>query len=234
MGLLGDLETHADDTFRTAWESREGRIVPAPKDLKLSNDAVVFDRATVIYADLTASTNMVDTIGWQASAEIYKSFLFCAGKIIRHHGGVITSYDGDRVMGLFIGKKQTTSAAKCALKINWAVKNVINPALNKQYSSNTFKVRQVVGIDTSRLRAARTGVRGDNDIVWVGRAANYAAKLTELKLTERTWITSEGYARLAGEAKYSGDTKQAMWKKYSWTQQNDLPVYGSNWTWSIA
>ncbi|WP_157700483.1 hypothetical protein [Rhizobium etli] len=93
---------------------------------------------------------------------------------------------------------------------------------------------QVVGIDTSSIRAARTGVRGDNDIVWVGRAANYAAKLTEIKLPQRTWITEDAYNRLRDEAKFGGNPKQNMWKQFSWTQQNDIPVYGSTYWWAVS
>ncbi|MCW1410737.1 MULTISPECIES: adenylate/guanylate cyclase domain-containing protein [Rhizobium] len=234
MGLLKDLQDHATQTFREQWSTRDGQVVPSPTDLKLSNDAVQFDRATVLYADLTGSTNMVDTLGWQKAAEIYKSFLFCAGKIIREGNGVITSYDGDRVMGVFIGNRQTTNAAICGLKINWAVQSIINPALTKQYSGNTFAVSQVVGIDTSTVCAARTGVRGDNDIVWVGRAANYAAKLTEIKLAERTWLTEYAYTNLADEAKFGGNPKQDMWKRFTWTQHGNIPVYGSTYWWPIS
>lgn len=233
MSLLTDLQEHASDTFKTSWDTREGRVVPAPSDLKLGNDAVEFDRATILYADLTGSTAMVDTVGWQKAAEIYKTFLFCAGKIIRSHGGSITSYDGDRVMGVFVGNSQSTPAAKCALQINWAVQNIINPALNKQYVGNTVNVSQIVGIDTSAVRVARTGVRGDNDLVWVGRAANYAAKLTEIKQAERTWITEAVYNRLLDEAKYGGNPKQDMWKQYRWTEHDRSAIYGSTYWWSI-
>lgn len=234
MGLLKDLQDHAAQTFREQWTTRAGQVVPSPTDLKLSNDAVEFERATVLYADLTGSTNMVDTLGWQKAAEIYKTFLFCSGKIIRDSGGVITSYDGDRVMAVFIGSTQTSDAAICGMKINWAVQSVVNPALSKQYAGNSFTVSQVVGIDTSSIRAARTGVRGDNDIVWVGRAANYAAKLTEIKLPQRTWITEDAYNRLRDEAKFGGNPKQNMWKQFSWTQQNDIPVYGSTYWWAVS
>lgn len=233
MSLLDDLKEHAATTFRTNWSTREGRVVPAPSDLKLTNDAVILDRATVLYADLTASTKMVDTLGWQKAAEIYKTFLFCAGKIIRDRGGSITSYDGDRVMGVFIGDYQCSSAAKAGLMINWAVQEIINPALNKQYTDNTFKVSQIVGIDTSVVRAARTGVRGDNDIVWVGRAANYAAKLTEIKQDERTWITSAVYDRLSDEAKLGGEPQQNMWKKFTWSEHDKSSIYGSTWRWVV-
>lgn len=233
MSLLDDLKSHAAKTFRDQWEMRDGRVVPSPSDLKLANDAVVFNRATVLYADLTASTHMVDSLGWARAAEIYKTFLFCSGKIIRDSGGSITSYDGDRVMGVFIGDSQCTVAAKCALKINWAVQMIVNPALNKQYSDNNFTVSQIVGVDTSPIRATRTGVRGDNDIVWVGRAANYAAKLTEIKHDNRTWLTKDVYDRLHDSAKFGGAEGANMWRQFNWTAHGGSQIYGSAWRWSI-
>jgi class 3 adenylate cyclase len=123
---------------------------------------------------------------------------------------------------------------KCALKINWAVKNIINPALNKQYPDNNVTVSQVIGIDSSQVRTARTGVRGDNDIVWVGRAANYAAKLTEIKQSQRTWITKAVYERLHDDAKLGGNPKTNMWTKHSWTEHDGSEIYGSTYWWSFT
>lgn len=228
-----DIEASVRKIFRDVWETREGRVVPEPGDLALGNDAVHFDRATVLYADLSGSTALVEAYGWMFAAEIYKAYLHCATTIIRNEGGSITSYDGDRVMGVFIGDTQTTPAARAGLKINYAVQNIVNPALRNQYSSADYQVKQVVGIDTSEVRAARTGVRGDNDIVWVGRAANFAAKLTELKLAERTWVTTEAYERMHDATKYGGSNNSLMWKKYNWTQMDDHSIYGSTWTWSV-
>jgi class 3 adenylate cyclase len=227
-----DLESTVAKIFRESWKTREGRVVPDPTDLALGNSAVEFDRATVLYADLSASTALVDSKSWTFAAEIYKAYLHCAASIVRNEGGEITSYDGDRVMGVFIGENQTTSAARAGLRINYAVQKIINPALKNQYSTN-YELKQVVGIDCSDLRAARTGVRGDNDIVWVGRAANYAAKLTDLNLAERTWITKEAYDWLHSSAKLGGANNANMWKKYTWTQMNDHTIYGSTWTWGV-
>lgn len=227
------LATHIATIFKEAWATRAGQKVPEPSDLKLGNDAIEFDAATILYADLTGSTKLVDAQGWTFAAEIYKAYLHCAATIIRSEGGAIVSYDGDRIMGVFIGKTQATPAAKAGLKINYAVQKIINPALAAQYPNNPFNVSQVVGIDTSPIRAARTGVRGDNDLVWVGRAANYAAKLTELKLDERTWMTKATFDRLAEDAKLGGQNKQPMWKLYNWTQMNNQPIYGSTWRWSV-
>lgn len=233
MPLLDDMKAAVQAIAQNTWTTRDGQVVPDPEDLRLDNDAVEFDRATVLYADLQGSTSMVDSENWQFSAEVYRAFLHCAAKIIRTGGGKITSYDGDRVMGIWIGKRQTTDATIAGLKINFAVQKIINPALNQQYPRWTGEVKQVVGIDTSTIRAARTGVRGGNDIVWVGRAANYAAKLTNLNLAERTWITDEAFARLLDEAKFGGDPKRLMWKRYKWNQQGDRIIHGSTWWWAV-
>lgn len=227
------LKAQVATIFREAWTKRSGQIVPEPQDLRLGNEAVEFERATILYADLSGSTRLVDAENWTFAAEIYKSYLHCAASIIRNEGGAIVSYDGDRVMGVFIGGYQSSSAAKAGLKINWAVQHIINPALRAQYTNSAFSISQVVGIDTSSIRAARTGVRGDNDLVWVGRAANYAAKLTELKLAETTWVTQAAYEKLAEEAKLGGPNKEPMWKFYRWSEMNDHPIWGSTWWWSF-
>lgn len=227
-----DLEVFVEKIFREQWNTREGRVVPNPTDLQLGNNAVEFDRATILYADLSGSTKLVDSSGWMFAAEVYKSYLHCAASIIRSEGGEIVSYDGDRVMGIFIGKTQTTPAIRAGLKINYAVLKIINPLLQKKYSTE-YAVKQVVGIDTSPIRAARTGVRGYNDLVWVGRAANYAAKLTDLDLPERTFITEEAYEYALPEAKYGSNNNTHMWKSYRWSQMNDHSIYGSSWTWRL-
>jgi class 3 adenylate cyclase len=233
MALSDDLSSYVKETFRAQWATRKGEKVPEPEDLKLANEAVVFDRATVLYADLSGSTSMVESKKWHFAAEIYKNFLYCAARLITDNGGQITAYDGDRVMGIFVGDSQSSNAATCGLKINWATKNIIMPALSSQYSSSDFKLQHVVGIDTSEIRAARTGVRGENDIVWVGRAANFAAKLTELSSDYPTWITGTLFGFLKDDAKYGGKDKSLMWTRHTWTAMGGIEIYGSGWTWKV-
>jgi class 3 adenylate cyclase len=231
MTLEAILKDQVATIFRSAWTTRKGQTVPEPEALGLGNDAVEFDRATVLYADLSGSTALVNSVGWDFAAEIYKSYLYCAAKIVRAENGAITSYDGDRIMGIFIGASQCDQAIRCALKINHAARNIINPALHAQYPSSGYSVTQVVGVDISSIRAARTGIRNGNDIVWVGRAANYAAKLTELKSDERSWITKDVYDGASSATRYKTGTNTSMWKSYKWTQNADYPVYGSGWWW---
>ncbi|MCQ9207994.1 MAG: adenylate/guanylate cyclase domain-containing protein, partial [Omnitrophica bacterium] len=177
MSLKVDLTNEVAEIFKSRWSKRDGQVVPESDDIKLGNDAVLV-KGTVLYADLDESTNLVDNYKSHFAAEIYKAYLHCAAKIINTEGGVIASYDGDRIMAVFIGNSKNSDAARTALKINYAVKNIINPAIQAQYPKTSFSIEQVVGIDTSSLFVARTGIRGSNDLVWVGRAANYAAKLS--------------------------------------------------------
>lgn len=233
MGLKADLETEVKEFFKESWTETEGKVVPAPADLKLSNDARHFKTATMLYADLAGSTELVNGYKWWFAGEIYKAYLHCAAKIIRDNFGTITSYDGDRIMAVFLGDDQTSYAAKTGLQLNWTVKNIVNPALKARYSKTEYEVKQVVGIDTSEARVGRIGVRGGNDLVWIGRAANYAAKLTECRKDYPTWLTEEAYKQLVDWAKFGGSEKKNMWTEFKWTAMGGIKAYGSSWWWEL-
>ena len=80
------------------------------RHLRFGNDGVNL-AATVLYADLSGSTRLVDTKKATFAAEVYKTYLACAARIVKNEGGAVTAYDGDRVMAVFINKdnKNTTS-----------------------------------------------------------------------------------------------------------------------------
>ena len=230
MGLLADITQEVEQIFRTKWEKRDGQQVPEAEDLKLGNEAVLLD-GTVLYADLAESTSLVMDRPNELAAEAYKTYLLCASRLIKDNGGVITAFDGDRIMGVFIGTFKNTSAAKTALQINYAVQHVINPKLKEVYKTTDFVLRQAVGIDTSKLFVARTGVRGANDLVWAGRTANLAAKLCGLREgVYASFITKDVFDMLHESLKLGGNPKQSMWEERIWTAQN-MTVYRSNWTW---
>jgi class 3 adenylate cyclase len=230
MSLRDELNEDVHAIFATQWETRDGLVVPEPEDVELGNNGVNLE-GTVLYADIDGSTAMVDGNKPHFSAEVYKAYLRCAAKVIKSEDGAITAYDGDRVMAVFIGDHKNTSAVRTALKINYCVRNIINPAIKTQYPSTAFELRQTVGIDTSKLLVARTGVRGANDLVWVGRAANHAAKLTSYS-DRSSWITKAVYDVMHGEVKISSDGRN-MWEAYTWKDMGGIPIYGSNWTWLV-
>jgi len=232
MGLKEELKTEIEAIIVSDhWTKRKGLVVPEPDDLGLRNDAVEFD-GTVLYADMADSTDLVDTHSAHLAAEVYKSFMVCAARIIKNAGGTITAYDGDRIMGIFIGENKNTTAAKTALQINWAVSNIVNPVLKKQYGESAYRLKHAIGIDTSTIFASRIGVRNDNDIVWVGRAANYAAKLANLNDRDPVFMTAAVFDAMNKTSKYGGNPEKLMWEARSWTQVNNMRVYSSGWLWT--
>lgn len=230
MTLKEDLTADVKKIFRDLWTTVEKSTVPEPKDIGLGNDAGHFQEMTVLYADINGSTSMVDRYKWSFSAEVYKAYLHCAAKLIKSEGGTITAYDGDRVMAVFTGIGKETYAVRCALKINTFVRNVINPAINAQYANNTFTLAHSIGIDTSEIHVARIGVKNDNDLVWVGRAANHAAKLTTLP-EYPIWITDSVFAALDASVKQYANTGLDVWESRLWTAMDNACIYRTDAFW---
>jgi len=233
MKKLKEIESSIDEILATSWKRRNGQKVPEAEDVSLGNDAVELE-GTVLYADLADSTGLVEGFKDWFAAEVYKIYLVTACELIRNNGGVITAFDGDRVMAVFIGDSKNSAAAKCALQINYVVTQVINPKIKNKFPTTSFELKQSVGVDTSKLFVARTGVRGSNDLVWVGRSANYAAKLCCLRDGGyASFITAEVFQKLSDETKYGGEPKQLMWTKFMWDEKG-IVVYKSSWRWKPA
>ncbi len=198
MALRDDLQEQASKIFREGWTERDGEVVPEPSGLELGNDSVNLE-ATVLYADMAGSTKLVDEQSPTLAAEVYKAYMVCAARIIKDEDGSITAYDGDRVMGVFIGNSKNTTATRTAMKIHWAVGNIINPALKKQYGNGAYQIGHVIGTDTSRILACRIGVRNDNDLVWVGRAANDHTTFVAITITSRAAVGCRTWRRTESE-----------------------------------
>lgn len=231
MALEDDLKERVGEIFLRKCETYDGYVVPDPEDIGHGNVGRNLD-ATILYADMKGSTKMVDQKSRRFAAEVYKAYLHCAGKIIEDMDGEITAYDGDRVMAVFLGDDKETNAATCALKINWAVRNIVNPGIVTQYGADKYKLRHIIGVDSGNVLVARTGVWGNNDLVWVGPAANYAAKLCDLGADGHSaYITHRVYDAMSREAKYSGE--KLMWERRGWTPMDGMTIYRSNWTWGL-
>src|SRR5580658_1250578 len=114
MPLESELATSVDSILSAAWDLKSAQVIPESPDLGLGNAGKLLD-ATILYADLADSTELA-IYNQEIAAEVYKAYLLGTTKIIKAQGGEIRSFDGDRVMGVFMGNFKNTSAAKAALK----------------------------------------------------------------------------------------------------------------------
>lgn len=232
MALKDDLEKDVNAILTQDWDIRDGQVVPETEDVALAGGAVKLT-ATMLYADLADSTELA-MYDRRIAAKTFKSFLTCCSKIIRARGGDIRSFDGDRVMGVFIGDSKNTSAAKCALNINYAFLNIIKPKLEAKYNvfaNGTYKLAHCTGIDTSEVLVVRSGIRNNNDLIWVGRSPNIAAKLSAVRSAPYySFVTDTVYNNMADTSKISSD-KRNMWERCDWKGGVSV-VYRSSWTWT--
>jgi class 3 adenylate cyclase len=238
MALIDDLKSETDKIVRSLWNRRDGEVVPENDDIGLGNEGVDLE-ATFLYADLADSTELaiMDT---QIAAEVVKAYLMGTTRIIRALGGEIRSYDGDRVMGVFFEGAKNTAAAEAALKINYFFTQILVPAFTSFYKSRMFSLSQGVGVDTSNVMVVRSGVRNNNDLVWIGRAPNIAAKLSAIREPGYTSYLSEtAFNRMLDSSKLStlppNPPGTMMWEAKTWEKGKPYgvgTVYVSNWSWT--
>lgn len=232
MTISEEIDARVQSIFANQWSYIDARVIPETKNIGLGNYGKKLT-ATVLYADLDDSTNLVRNHSVEFAAEIYKAFLYCAAKLVIRFNGSIRAYDGDRVMGIFQGDNANTDAVKAALKLKWVVDNIVSKRLSRQYPRKAYQLKYTVGIDCSQLLAVRSGIRNSNDLAWIGDAANLAAKLNNLPSDYSTWITHRVFDELVDVAKFGGHPSQSMWEKRSWTAMGDMTIYRSNWSWAL-
>lgn len=235
MALTDELKKDVQTVIDTQWDKRKGQKVPNTTDVKLAGGAVELD-ATFLYADLADSSKMAKELDRRIAAKIMKSFLSSICRIIRSLDGSIVSFDGDRVMAIFIGDSMNSDAAKCALQIKYVVNDIIKPKFEARYDSvksASFSITNAVGVDTGTVLGVRGGARNANDLIWIGRAANLAAKLSDIRESYcKSYITAAVYNVLNKKSKIGGDNKN-MWEKRSYDYLGEnIVIYRSSYHWT--
>lgn len=233
MATKEDLESAVKDVLNQPWDERESTSVPSTEEVALIANGAVNIEATMLYADLADSTELA-MYDRKMTAKIYKAFLLCASRLIKNCGGEIRSFDGDRVMGVFIGDSKNSSAAKCALQIHWVFLNIIKPKFEEKYTvlkNGTLQLAHCVGIDTGKVLVVKGGIRNNNDLLWVGQAPNVAAKLSGIRTKPYfTYITEAVYDRLRSDLKTHNE--RSMWESATWSGVKGISkVYRSSWHW---
>ena len=235
MALVDDIRCDVTSTISTGWKVRNGRTVPSTESIVLAGGAVEIG-ATFLYADLANSSRLARDLNRRVAAKILKSFLATTTRLIRARGGTVVSFDGDRVLGVFVGGAKNTNAAKCALQIKWTVQSVIRVRFETAYKTVRnlgFRIAHGVGIDTGTVLMVRAGARGDNDLISIGRAPSLAAKLSELREgSYQSFMTASVYNQLADSSKFGGKPRKNMWERRSWEfLGRKMTVYRSSWWW---
>lgn len=226
------IKSDVQTVLSTVLDIEDARVVPKTEDVALSSGAKKIE-ATYAYADLADSTTLAQIGTTWTVARVIRSYVNTAAALFRNYGGEIRSFDGDRVMAIFVGPLKNDNAVRAALAINWAVIEVINPMMQRLMKdlADRWTMRHGIGIDTGEGLIVRGGVRGHNDLISIGRAPNVAAKLSEVRGEKTINITTDVYQELhgnhwetdgvnmwtnTGQANFGGNKVTVMGSSYYW------------------
>lgn len=234
MSVFSDsVGSQVQTILNTAWDIRDGTLVPTTDTVKLKDGAVKVE-AAYLYADLADSSQAAQKLKKEVTGKIIRSYLDAASRIIKHYGGEIRSFDGDRVMGIFMGNSKNTNAIKAGLSINWAMDHVLDPKFVAKWPTlkDYWTPAHGVGIDTGSALIVRGGVRASNDLVSIGEAPNVAAKLSGLRGSPDVYITEAVYNQCNEVARTTNGKN--MWTDYpaQTIGGSTYKVKGSTWRWT--
>ncbi|MDT0276265.1 adenylate/guanylate cyclase domain-containing protein [Blastococcus goldschmidtiae] len=232
--LERDILNRLSTLLNHPWEVRDGRVVPDSKTV-YDKQAVKLD-ATYLYADMAGSTELAQSIDAEVAARVMRVYLDMAVRVIRYNEGDIRSFDGDRVMGIFVGWDKESRAAKAALGIEYwrGFLDYLLPTRLAEVKAIGWELKHGVGIDTGEALLVRAGIRGNDDLISIGRAPNIAAKLSGLREGYSLYATDDAYYGMDTETSYEDDEyNQPRW---TWLGERDfggrkVTVYGSNYGW---
>jgi class 3 adenylate cyclase len=229
MTLIDILTSEIDTLLGIEWDQSDGKMIPEGEDVVLNEAAKI--EATFLYADLAGSSILAQKCPWETTAKIIRAYLTTAVRLIEAHGGEIRSFNGDRVMGIFRGETPNTTAVNCARKIDWMVEKVINPKAEAAFSSirkNKIKIKHCIGIDTSEAWAVCSGISSSNDLIWIGKAPGFAAKLSKIrKYPYSVYISRDCFIRLGNIAKEAGEENIWFEKTFKFGEETHT-VYRTN------
>jgi len=149
-------------------------------NLDASSQGVKVIETTVLYVDMRRSTQLSLRHHPHTVAKLYSAFVRAMTRCSNVFNGEVRGIIGDRVMMLFDSADCYTNAADTAYLINSICKYVIS----KHFTHD--EVSFGIGIDHGRMLATKTGIRRHGheqqnyrSLVWLGRPANVASKLTD-------------------------------------------------------
>lgn len=169
--------------------------IPATNQLEDNNKVYQTD-ATILFIDIRKSTLLTDMSKPQSMVKIYRSFMRTCVDCVRKNDGVTRQFLGDRIMGVFIDKKDDDGNIICrgvdnALNAARAMQTCIDFSLNKFLKSNVNNklIECGIGIDSGTILVTKVGMYGlendeekddETDCVWVGKITNYASKYSDV------------------------------------------------------
>lgn len=172
------------DIFRTEFVYNNCREVPHYDDSNLTFEYGETKKGKkiktcVLYADLRNSVKLSARYSEEIMGKIYTSFVKSVIWCAESHNGIVRNIIGDRVMVVFNIDHCFSNAVNCAISINCAINGILN--------RKKPDARCGIGIDYGEMSVIKSGIFKKSEesstykgLVWIGRPANIASRLTDI------------------------------------------------------
>ncbi|WP_338441258.1 adenylate/guanylate cyclase domain-containing protein [Synechococcus elongatus IITB4] len=178
----------------------------------------------VLYVDIRNSAKISAERQPETLAKMYSSFVRTMISCARYHNGHVRNIVGDRVMVVFDKEKCFENAIHTAILMNSVCQYILNKRIK------TFEFRAGIGIDYGKMLITKSGAirQGDEkefyrSLVWLGKPANIASRLTDLAHKTEYYNVS-----LIRQGNYFPSIDEWCWQNKSYEQFiDDLETIGS-------
>lgn len=196
--FLGEISREIDDFMGTEFIYATSNVVPNRSDAGLTFGRGQIKKGKeintcVLYVDIRNSVKLTEKHHNKTMAKIYTVFTNGVIKAAKRYNGHIRNIIGDRVMIIFKPDNCFIDSVDCAITINH-IATIINNKMNVDFKCG-------IGVDYGKMRVLKVGVRKNGvdgiehrGLVWTGKPANYASRLTDVanKNVELSFIEVKG------------------------------------------
>lgn len=186
--LLSEIERDFQELLKKKVKVIEYRNegVPSDEDMVLTmadaDPMVCYEIETaVLFIDIRGSTLLNLSVGQKKVVGLYQGFLRAMIQSATMYSGRVRNIVGDRIMVVFPVQNACSNAIRTAILMNSVSMNIID-----RYFPDT-EIRAGIGLDFGKMLVSKVGLEisekdkgAYQNLVWLGRPANVASKLTDL------------------------------------------------------
>ena len=191
----------------------------------------------IIYADLVGSTRMSMTLPIDNLVTIIRAFTHDLSYAVDSYDGYVLKYVGDAVISFFPSRVNdnnneylaSDTAVECGKSMINAIKEEINPVLNKRYGYPELFAK--IGIDAGENAIVQFGYEQSSPIDMLGYSMNIAAKITSLTGANKISIGENVYRSLDHKLQrefHELSTSDKQWKYINYGTDEPYKVYTLN------
>lgn len=244
--FIKEIFDNIQGDFKQEVEVIDKETIPSEKQFKLEiHQWTKIKNVVCVYIDLASSTKINIQENQKLAAHIFDSYIKATVKIFKEYQCKYIDIQGDGAFALFDGDDRINRAIVAAVTIKTLLSrntDYFSKFVSSRLSSTNLSLR--IGIHQGNVLAKKAGIRGENEIIWLGDAVSVASKICNLKIykdnnfkSDTIRISNTIYQNITNQHLLMscgcGGTVTNLWEEYTFTEPffgvSTLYVLETNW-----